>query len=148
MSYKDFLYQWRPEADYLRYLQWRRQVFRRDRGRCQWCGATSGERHADHIRPWARHPASRYDVANGRVLCRDCHVQRHQGILERPHRRTRRRYAAEIAQEVSGELSRPLTRAEQAYISPTLIDFMASAVAATSACVVPHYPASPWWRAD
>lgn len=62
----------------VRYKEWRRQVFERDKSTCVWCGAKneSGKKvvlHADHIKPFSKYPELRFDVDNGRVLCFDCH---------------------------------------------------------------------------
>lgn len=64
----------------LRMKSWRRDVFTRDNYKCVWCGATNGfgvsvELNADHIKPFALYPESRFDVSNGRTLCRPCHIK-------------------------------------------------------------------------
>lgn len=61
-----------------RYKDWRKAVYTRDNYTCQFCGAHNGNGvavilHADHIKPYAAFPELRYDVANGRTLCRKCH---------------------------------------------------------------------------
>lgn len=61
-----------------RYQQWRKSVFERDGYTCVICGAKSvkGESvylEADHIRPFAHYPELRFDLSNGRTLCKDCH---------------------------------------------------------------------------
>lgn len=74
------------------YLEWKKQVFIRDRFACQKCGRRNGRKRvieADHITPLAqlvRHhqittvkgallcPAL-WDIANGRTLCHDCHEE-------------------------------------------------------------------------
>ena len=54
------------------YRKWRRLVLERDHGKCVECGST--ERiETDHIESWAMRPDLRYDVDNGRALCRACH---------------------------------------------------------------------------
>ena len=62
----------------LEYKLWRTAVFERDNYTCVWCGARSGNGravvlHADHIKPFAKHPELRLVVENGRTLCADCH---------------------------------------------------------------------------
>lgn len=57
----------------LSYRTWRDAVFARDNYTCQICYDYGGHLHADHIKPWADHPDSRYDIDNGRSLCRFCH---------------------------------------------------------------------------
>jgi 5-methylcytosine-specific restriction endonuclease McrA len=57
------------------YKAWRRAVFERDGFTCVLCGQHGGTLNADHIMPFATHPELRFDVANGRTLCRPCHMQ-------------------------------------------------------------------------
>lgn len=58
--------------------QWRQAIFERDDYTCQGCGARSGNGvavvlHADHIKPFAYFPELRFELTNGRTLCRECH---------------------------------------------------------------------------
>lgn len=55
---------------------WRNAVLKRDNYMCQNCGATD-KLHAHHIKPWASHPDSRFDIDNGLTLCVDCHRLAH-----------------------------------------------------------------------
>ena len=60
------------------FKQWRKAVFKRDEYKCILCGYPSkGTRppdiHADHIKPFAKYPELRLDIANGRTLCVPCH---------------------------------------------------------------------------
>ena len=49
-------------------------VFRRDNFTCVLCNKSkSGQLEADHIKPWCDFPELRFDIDNGRTLCRDCH---------------------------------------------------------------------------
>jgi 5-methylcytosine-specific restriction endonuclease McrA len=65
------------------YRAWRRAVFERDNWTCQFCGHRGGgEIHADHIKPWAYFPELRYEVSNGRTLCRDCHRTTFKEVFE------------------------------------------------------------------
>lgn len=56
------------------YDEWRRQVIRRDEGRCQMphCGSTRNIQ-VHHIKVYSKHPTVRTDVDNGITLCRACH---------------------------------------------------------------------------
>lgn len=58
----------------LRYKEWRKAVFQRDNYTCQECGdKKGGNLQADHIKSFALYPEYRFDVSNGRTLCRKCH---------------------------------------------------------------------------
>jgi len=57
----------------LEYKNWRRKVFERDDYTCQWCGTRGGYIEADHIKPFALFPELRFELTNGRTLCRPCH---------------------------------------------------------------------------
>lgn len=62
----------RPHDVANRLAVWRRAVKKRDGHQCVLCG--SSERlEADHILPQWKYPELRYDVENGRTLCRPCH---------------------------------------------------------------------------
>jgi HNH endonuclease len=59
------------------YIEWRLKVFQRDRFTCINCGYRSkgqGTKDiiADHIKPFSLHPELRFEVSNGRTLCRSC----------------------------------------------------------------------------
>ncbi|MFB3816124.1 MAG: HNH endonuclease signature motif containing protein [Candidatus Methylomirabilales bacterium] len=100
MRYRDFVKQWRPDADPDRYIRWRRAVFRACGCVCAKCGKTGKrkELHADHIKTWLTHPELRYEVSNGRVLCRDCHAKRHgKGIPEPTREKLRQQRSGERA---------------------------------------------------
>ena len=58
--------------------KWRAAVLLRDAWKCRACGrvcGAKGEAHADHITPIAR-GGEQYDIANGQVLCRNCHSRK------------------------------------------------------------------------
>lgn len=58
----------------LEYKKWREKVFKRDNYTCVICNELSkGNIEADHIKSFALYPESRFDVSNGRTLCKDCH---------------------------------------------------------------------------
>lgn len=57
-----------------------RRVYARDSYRCRRCGSFgNGPRgiHAHHVKSWAEHPGSRFDVDNLITLCRPCHAWVH-----------------------------------------------------------------------
>jgi len=64
------------------YKQWRETVLERDNWHCQFCGIRQGWNKSlkqqtildvDHIKPFCSYPELRFDIDNGRTLCRDCH---------------------------------------------------------------------------
>lgn len=63
----------RPKHAGAKYQDWRKAVFERDNYTCQQCHQHGGRLNADHIMPYAKYPELRYDLANGRTLCVDCH---------------------------------------------------------------------------
>lgn len=69
----DRLSRYSPEAK-----EWRKKVFERDNYTCVLCNARNGQGYsvyleADHIKPWAFFPELRFELSNGRTLCRKCH---------------------------------------------------------------------------
>lgn len=52
---------------------WRNLVFKRDDYTCQICGVRGTYLEADHIKPWAFFSELRYEISNGRTLCKICH---------------------------------------------------------------------------
>lgn len=61
-----------------RYKEWRKAVFERDGFHCVKCG-TKKDLQAHHIKPWKNNKALRYEVSNGVLLCRKCHLKEHKG---------------------------------------------------------------------
>jgi hypothetical protein len=64
------------------YRNWQKQVFSRDLFTCVFCKTKGGwnkelkkriEIDADHISSWCDFPELRFDVSNGRTLCKPCH---------------------------------------------------------------------------
>lgn len=58
-----------------KYKRWRAFVFARDNYTCQVCAKRGGEINADHIKSFAKYPKLRFDINNGRTLCRMCHTK-------------------------------------------------------------------------
>ena len=59
---------------------WRMAVLKRDNYQCQMCSvrSTRGNRvvfDVDHIKPWSKFPDLRFEISNGRTLCRPCHMK-------------------------------------------------------------------------
>lgn len=59
----------------IKYKEWRKKVFERDNFTCQSCGTRGGDKHADHIKPFALYPELRFSLENGRTLCVPCHKE-------------------------------------------------------------------------
>lgn len=57
----------------LEYRLWREAVFSRDDFTCKECNARGIYLEADHIKPFAYFPDLRFDINNGRTLCKSCH---------------------------------------------------------------------------
>lgn len=53
--------------------EWRKAVFERDNYTCWICGMRGSYLEADHIKPFAYFPELRFELSNGRTLCRPCH---------------------------------------------------------------------------
>jgi hypothetical protein len=67
------------------YRMWRETIFEKDKHTCRNCrNDKGGNLNAHHIKPWAQHPESRYDVNNGITLCKLCHQYDH--FLTRLHK--------------------------------------------------------------
>lgn len=58
-----------------KFKTWRQQIFERDNFTCQVCGKRGGELHPDHILPFSLFPEHRFELDNGRTLCRECHIK-------------------------------------------------------------------------
>jgi predicted restriction endonuclease len=52
------------------YKKWRKEVYTRDKHKCQWPGCESKKKlNAHHIKTWAEYPSLRFCVSNGITLC-------------------------------------------------------------------------------
>jgi len=60
------------------YNQWRLLVYKRDDHTCQDCGHRFIDIVAHHIKSFADFEALRFDVNNGKVLCKSCHSKLHK----------------------------------------------------------------------
>jgi 5-methylcytosine-specific restriction endonuclease McrA len=81
----DRLARYSPEAK-----EWRVAIFERDNYTCGSCGERGGYLEADHIKPWAYFPDLRFELSNGRTLCRSCH-----GLTKMSAKRMREIYGQE-----------------------------------------------------
>jgi len=64
----DRLARYSPEAQ-----NWRINVFKQDNYTCQMCKVRGTYLEADHIKPFAYFPELRFELSNGRTLCKLCH---------------------------------------------------------------------------
>jgi 5-methylcytosine-specific restriction endonuclease McrA len=56
------------------YKKWRKDVYIRDKFKCQWPNCTSKKKlNAHHIMPWAHNIGLRFDINNGITLCYNHH---------------------------------------------------------------------------
>ena len=55
------------------FKDWRHAVFERDDYTCQFCGIKGGYLEPDHIKPFAYFHDLRFELSNGRTLCKPCH---------------------------------------------------------------------------
>lgn len=58
------------------YKEWQLAVYKKDNYQCQKCGSVT-DINAHHIYPWKYFPERRFDVTNGMVLCKHCHMKLH-----------------------------------------------------------------------
>jgi len=55
------------------YKIWQELVLKRDNYTCVLCSQRGGELHVDHIKPFSLFPELRFELSNGRTLCKKCH---------------------------------------------------------------------------
>lgn len=56
-----------------RMKEWRIACLKRDNYTCQDCGARGVRLEVDHIKQFAYHPELRFELSNGKTLCKPCH---------------------------------------------------------------------------
>lgn len=69
------------------YKNWRKAVFTRDNWTCVWCKISGSRKtpiEADHIKAYSLYPELRFDVSNGRTLCKPCHRRTDTWGINRP----------------------------------------------------------------
>jgi len=57
------------------YISWRKKVFERDNFTCQECGQHGGELHSHHIKSFSYYQELRFELSNGKTLCKNCHTK-------------------------------------------------------------------------
>lgn len=68
------------QRKYPAYLEWRRNVYERDKYTCINCCEDKRNINAHHIYSYAKYPELRTDLRNGITLCEDCHKQFHRAF--------------------------------------------------------------------
>lgn len=53
--------------------EWKRRVLERDNYTCVLCGVSGVKFEVDHIKPFAYFHELRFELSNGRTLCKPCH---------------------------------------------------------------------------
>ena len=59
----------------LKMKEWRKKVFEKDDYTCQICGEHGGRLVADHIKPFSLYPELRFELSNGRTICKKCDLK-------------------------------------------------------------------------
>ena len=63
------------------YKDWRLKVLEQGNHCCAKCKSRK-RLHCHHLKSWADFPELRYDVSNGEVLCRNCHIEVHPFMVK------------------------------------------------------------------
>lgn len=58
-----------------KYKNWRKSVFGRDNYTCVQCEQRGGRLEVDHIKSFSLHPNLRFEISNGRTMCKSCHLK-------------------------------------------------------------------------
>ena len=66
----------------LEYYKWQNIVLNKFNSTCQKCDRKGGMMCCHHIKPAAKYPELRYDINNGIVYCKNCHISEHTVIKE------------------------------------------------------------------
>lgn len=64
--------------DRFEYREWRRQVLESANYTCAACGQVGGKLHSHHVLPFALFKEQRFNVSNGRAMCKPCHIELHK----------------------------------------------------------------------
>ena len=64
-----------------KYKTWRRMVLACHGRSCSKCGADR-TLHVHHIRSWEHYPELRFNIDNGMVLCKSCHIDVHPYMVK------------------------------------------------------------------
>lgn len=62
------------------YKIWRKSVFERDNFTCAICVQVGGKLEAHHIKTFNKFPKLRYELSNGKTLCKSCHKNIHKKV--------------------------------------------------------------------
>jgi len=64
----------------IEYIEWRKDVYKRDNWTCQECKKKTKDIIAHHINLFSEFPDLRFDINNGVTLCRSCHFKLHRKL--------------------------------------------------------------------